>query len=432
MGEIQPLYTNAPEGLVCRAFVSSVSPERWTVDVQCELPHGGPIYDIPIMSPYYSAGDGHGMFQIPEPGAPCVIMFMEGGADPVVLGFLPIPDFDVSNNDVESNPLNDNLNKPLAARTAAAVAQAGNRSSGGFGTDARTGDENPPGKQSYRMNREGSMLPGDGILKTSFGNKIRWYSNGTILVQSTNLCMDIWQELGNKRTSIAVNTEMTMPGLFHNRTTDQEEETTLDDYGVKSSLRDTRFSLLERKGTFTANKSTIDSSGAESEAEADAIYELFVQDVTTPSGGGSSTADAKTRINVFKDGSVQVKAADDVPITVVGGGDVNLRARNVNIFTDQEAKIVTQQNATIESQQNVELKAAQNVVVEALQTLLGDAAASEPAVLGLAMTTLVNSMITFMTTHTHQGVHGPTSVPLEPFAQTMGPAEVSTKVKVAT
>jgi hypothetical protein len=434
-----PIYENPFQFLGCTAIVAGVSTERWTCDVMCDFPHGGLVSDVPISSLYYSPQNGHGTFVIPEVGSPCVIIWLNP-AYPIILGFLPVPDVEGTNLDVEQSPVLDDLNKPLFNRAQEALKNAGNTSSeGSFGTQAQKG---LPGRLSYRMNREGDMLPGDGVSKTKRGNKFKWYSNGSLLAQSTNLCLTIWNPLENKRTQISLNNEDVMPGLVHNRFTDQPNEETLDDLGVKRKILDSEFALRQRKGLFLFDKKILDADGKVTESESEAMYQLQVDEVRTEEGQKTSQVTPKTKLTVFEDGAIQLDTEDDVPITVVSKGDVKVSAPNVQIFTDEEFKVKANQNIDMETLQDILLKAAgkaeieggTQAIIKAAEVLVGSDSASQQAVLGNAMLALMNAFIAAFNTHTHAtaGGVGTPSAPVVPFLQIMGPTELSTNVKVAT
>ncbi len=432
-----PIYENFV-GNSCRAIVVAVYPDRWTVDVMCDFPHGGLVPDVPIMSLYYNPLNGHGTFQIPEVDSPCVILWLNP-AYPIIMGFLPLPDTDGTNRDMEQSPVVDDLNRPLFDRVQQALDDAGNVSNeGSFGSQAQTGD---PGRLSFRMNREADMLPGDGVMKTKRGNKFKYFSNGTLLAQSTNLCLTLWQPLENKRTQISINNEDIMPGLTHNRFTDQPNENTLDDLGVKRKIPDSEFALRERKGLFTFQKKTVDEDGAVTEADAEAMYQLQVDQIRTEEGQQTSEVTPKTKVTIFEDGSIQLDTEDDVPITVVSKGDVSVVAPNVNVFTEEKFKVKANQNIDMESLQDILMKAAGNVeieagaeaIIKAASTLLGSESATEPAVLGNAMLTLMNAFISAHNIHVHTSAApgSPTSPTTVPFTQIMGSTELSSNVKVA-
>jgi hypothetical protein len=430
-----PLYENFI-GNTCRAIVVSVYPDRWTCDVMCDLPHGGLIPDVPVMSLYYNPVNGHGAFQMPEPDSPCVILWITPSY-PIIMGFLPVPDTAGSNRDVEQSPVVDDLNKPLFDRSQEALSKAGNTSNeGSFGAQAQTGD---PGRLSFRMNREADMLPGDGVLKTKRGNKFKYFSNGTLLAQSTNLCLTLWQPLENKRTQISINNEEIMPGLTHTRLTDQPNEDTLDDLQIKRKISDSDPSLRERKGLFLFNKKSVDDQGEVTESEEEAMYQLQVDSVGIEEGVQEEEVVPKTKFTVFKDGTIQIDAEEDVPLNIVSKGDVSVVAPNVRVFTEEEFKVKAEQNIDMQTLQDLllkasgkaEIEATSEAIIKAASTLLGSDGATEPAVLGAAMTTLMNAFILAFNAHTH-GAPPTTGTPTVPFGLTMGPAEVSTNVKVAT
>jgi hypothetical protein len=289
------------------------------------------------------------------------------------------------------------------------------------------------------MNREADMLPGDGVLKTKRGNKFKYFSNGTLLAQSTNLCLTLWQPLENKRTQISINNEEIMPGLTHTRLTDQPNEDTLDDLQIKRKISDSDPSLRERKGLFLFNKKSVDDQGEVTESEEEAMYQLQVDSVGIEEGVQEEEVVPKTKFTVFKDGTIQIDAEEDVPLNIVSKGDVSVVAPNVRVFTEEEFKVKAEQNIDMQTLQDLllkasgkaEIEATSEAIIKAASTLLGSDGATEPAVLGAAMTTLMNAFILAFNAHTH-GAPPTTGTPTVPFGLTMGPAEVSTNVKVAT
>jgi hypothetical protein len=114
-------------------------------------------------------------------------------------------------------------------------------------------------------------------------------------------------------------------------------------------------------------------------------------------------------------------------------------APNVRVFTEEEFKVKAEQNIDMQTLQDLllkasgkaEIEATSEAIIKAASTLLGSDGATEPAVLGAAMTTLMNAFILAFNAHTH-GAPPTTGTPTVPFGLTMGPAEVSTNVKVAT
>jgi len=140
------------------------------------------------MTPYYFKERGQGLFFIPEVGAICIVVNAQGQY--FVMGFLPPIDATYS---AQVSPPKQNLSQPADGQT----------------SEQQTSD---PAHVSYRSNREGDMVAGDGCLKTRAGNKLKIFTNGNILVSATYLCLRLYSKLENWIHDICVNYMMRTPG----------------------------------------------------------------------------------------------------------------------------------------------------------------------------------------------------------------------------
>lgn len=70
------------------------------------------------------------------------------------------------------------------------------------------------------------------------------------------------------------------------------------------------------------------------------------------------------------------------------------------------------------------------ITINAQTTIELGSSPTEPAVLGTALTTLVNAFITFVNAHTHPETGGTTLAPSPTFGSTMGATEISAKTKI--
>lgn len=280
------------ETLFILGTVITSNADRWTVDVRTEIPHELELRDIPILSPYYNFQNGHGLLMIPEDGSTCIVARHQ--SDYFVMGFLPPPD---ATTTLPTQKVTQNLLSPFSQQITDAQKLA----------DAGNGDVTP-GRQSYRSNREGDMLAGDGVAKTKEGNKFKWTTDGGLLAHASNLCFTTWSKLKKTIFNFCINFKFLTPGIFVEIATDDVTE--------------------DKKINFTIQvaKSSNDAAPAvllETGFDAD-VFKLTIQ---TPG------EEKRHEFRIAADGAVTQKignnlASPDISIAYTNSGDITEAASN--------------------------------------------------------------------------------------------------------
>lgn len=287
----EQIWTNK-ETLFILGTVITSNADRWTVDVRTEIPHELELRDIPILSPYYSFKSGHGLLMIPESGSTCIVARHQ--SDYFVMGFLPPPD---ATTTVPKQESTQNLLSPFSQQITDAQKLA----------DAGNGDVTP-GRQSYRSNREGDMLPGDGVAKTIAGNKFKWLTDGTLLAEAGKLCSTTWSRLKNTIINVCINFRLISPGVFVDIATDDVTED-----------KKINFTIQVAKSSKDAAPSVLLESGFDAD-----VFKLTIQ---TPS------KEKRHEFRIAADGTVTQKignnlASPDISITYSNNGDITEAASN--------------------------------------------------------------------------------------------------------
>ena len=192
-------------------IITAVDSDKWTVDVRT-IGLEQSLQDVRVMAPYYSFRRGHGIFQIPEIGSMCVVTRTQ--SDWIVVGFLPPSDMDATlgNEGDDASTGTQNLNDQFLGQVKAIQNNIASK---------KKQKEGPPNRHSFRAGREGDMIPGDGCIKSIAGNKIKWFTNGNLLFESSPLCQRIMSKLKNTIIDICTSYNLLTPGFQHVVETDE-------------------------------------------------------------------------------------------------------------------------------------------------------------------------------------------------------------------
>lgn len=248
---IEDLYNQSATPFV-EGEIRSVNAEKWTCEVKT-LGLDQSLQDVRIMSPYFNFTNGHGIFQIPEKGSLCMVGRALGGW--FILGFIPPSDVDDTEGEEsdEATTGSQDLSSPFLGQVAAIQSRLLTRQQGGNGI---------PKANSFRANREGDMIPGDGCVKSRAGNKIKWFTNGNILVEASKLCQRIWSRLQNQIIDIATRYSLLTPGVQKEITVDDRSQEVLETIKVRRKADDNIPQIVIKRGTVSG----------------DDVYEFIVQD----------------------------------------------------------------------------------------------------------------------------------------------------------
>ncbi len=296
--------------------VVTVNANRNTVDVHTEL-HELQLSDIAVMSPFYSPAFGQGLYQLPEPNTVCVVARHQ--SDWFVVGFLPpANDIDTQRGTADDQIAgSQNLFKDFAGQATALQEQA-----------ERSQQAGRPGRQSFRSNTERGLIAGDGIAKTSAGNKFKWLTNGTLIAEATKLCFRIWSRLQNKIIDLCVNHDLLTPGVQRKITNDEKTKEVDEEIAIRRKAGDKFPVVVLRRGNF-----------------AD-VYDVVVQDAES----GNQTFN----FHVDEDGKTTLKVGDPatpgVEIVYKPGGDVDTNAKGqYNIIITGDMKIQSLSKVTVDA-----------------------------------------------------------------------------------
>ena len=344
----EPLWNERDTPFV-KGTILTVNADRWTVDVLTEEPLELLLRDIPIMSPFYNYKFGNGLFMLPEPDTICVVGRHQD--DFFILGFLPPADAGTTIK--PKNEPNQDLFTAFQDRVAvtreAFVQQ-----------EAVT---DPPGRQSYRSNREGDMLAGDGVAKTSAGNKFKWLTNGTLLAEASKLCLRIWSRLRNTIIDIFVNYQQIGPGFQHEISVDEDDPT--KPVNVRTQVA---------KATDDKEPVIIIEKGATPN-----VYRLTVQ---------TSTGAKRHEYRIADDGAVTLKIGNDLT-----NPDVEISYANNGTMSRKSTAGIEEEAGT-----EYNIKAGTQVIVEAPNILLKDSSGTAVPL------TKFNELAAAFLAHTHLGV----------------------------
>lgn len=239
-------------------IIRDVDSEKWTCEVKT-LGLDQSLQDVRIMSPYFNFTNGHGIFQIPEIGSMCVVSRTQ--SDWFVVGFIPPSDVDDTEGTEsdEATTGSQNLSDPFLGQVAAIQDRLLKQEQGGNGI---------PKRHSFRSNREGDMIPGDGCAKTSAGNKFKWFTNGNLLAEASKLCQRIWSRLQNQIIDIAVRYSLLTPGVQKEITVSDDTKEVLETIRVRRTTDDDTPQIQIKRGFIT------DEAGI----ATNFVYEFIVQD----------------------------------------------------------------------------------------------------------------------------------------------------------
>lgn len=329
--------------------VLTVNAGRWTVDVRTEEPFELELRDIPIMSPYYSFKNGHGLFMIPEEGTVCVVARHQSNY--FVVGFLPPPD--VSNTLPKTDEASQDLFKTFQQQVTELTKTI----------DRNEAPDQTPGRQSYRSNREDDMIAGDGVAKTSQGNKFKWLTNGTLMAEAGKLAFTLWSRLKNTIIHVFVNLVEVGPGYSREVNVDDTESDKPVNVieQISKSANDTKPVLIIEKGA-TAN-----------------VFKLTVQ---------TKDGEKRHEFRIADDGSITQKIGNDL-----SNPDVEISYSNSGDISRKGAGSVDEEAGT-----EYNIKAGTQVTVEAPNILLQDSSG------GAVPLTKFNELNVAFLTHTHIGV----------------------------
>lgn len=332
-----------------KGTIQTVNADRWTVDVLTEEPLELLLRDIPIMSPFYNYKFGNGLFMLPEPDTICVVGRHQDSY--FIIGFLPPADAGTTIK-VKNEPDQDLF---TAFQDRVAVTKEA------FAREEAITD--PPGRQSYRSNREDDMLAGDGVAKTSAGNKFKWLTNGTLLAESSKLCLRIWSRLRNTIIDIFVNYQQIGPGFQHEVNVDEDDPK--KPVNVRTQVA---------KATGDKEPSIIIEKGATPN-----VYRLTVQ---------TEDGDKRHEFRIADDGAITLKIGND------------LANPDIEISYSNNGEISRKGTAGIEEEAGTEynIKAGTQVTVEAPNILLKDSSGTP-----VPLTKFSELAIAFLA-HTHLGV----------------------------
>ena len=233
-------------------IIRSVDAEKWTCEVGTQA-YAQILTDVRIMSPYYNFSNGHGIFQIPEVGTMCVVTRSQSGW--FIVGFLPPSDLaateDVGTENTTSNT--QDLSQPFLGQVTAIQNSI---------QQQQPSEDRRPARHSFRSNREGNMIAGDGCVKTRAGNKIKWFTNGNILLEASKICQRIYSRLQNRIVDIAARYSLLTPGVQKEIAVDEENQQVLETIQVRKTTSDEKPSLQIRRGFVSS----------------DEVYEFIVQE----------------------------------------------------------------------------------------------------------------------------------------------------------
>ena len=275
-------------------IIRDVDSEKWTCEVKT-LGLDQSLQDVRIMSPYFNFTNGHGIFQIPEIGSMCVVSRTQ--SDWFVVGFIPPSDVDDTEGTEsdEATTGSQNLSEPFLGQVAAIQSRLLKQEQGGNGI---------PKRHSFRSNREGDMIPGDGCLKSRAGNKFKWFTNGNLLAEASKLCQRIWSRLQNQIIDIAARYSLLTPGVQKEITVSDETQEVLETIKVRRKTDDDTPQIQIKRGFINDQE----------------VYEFIVQD----------SSGVKHRISIGTDGEHLVTIGDPslpvVKIEAKPSGEYNLTA----------------------------------------------------------------------------------------------------------
>lgn len=360
-------------------IIIAVDPNKWTVDVRTTGLEQT-LQDVRVTSPYFSFTNGHGIFQIPEIGTTAIVTRTQ--SDWIVIGFVPPSDIDgtIGNEGDKASTGTQDLNSEFLGQVAAIQNNVSAQEQGG-----------PPGRHSFRANREGDMIEGDGCLKTIAGNKIKWFTNGNLLFEASKLCQRIMSRLKNTIIDIAANYNLLTPGFQKVIETDENTQQVIETTQVRKLSSEKKVRLQIKRGFVSATE----------------IYEFFVQnpDGTTKTFqfGIKDTGEATWTVGDPDTSGVRVEQKPTGEYNIIASGPV---------------KIETKGSADIDAQGPVRVESAVSAVVEAPSITIGEGSAD-------ALVKLT-SLLTKYNAHNHIGNQGsPTGPPLASLDVTDG----TTKLK---
>ncbi|KKN31760.1 hypothetical protein LCGC14_0820750 [marine sediment metagenome] len=354
-------------------IIIAVDSNKWTVDVRT-IGLEQSLQDVRVMAPYYSFRRGHGIFQIPEVGSMCVVTRTQ--SDWIVVGFLPPSDIDATlgNEGDDASTGTQNLNDQFLGQVAAIKKNIANK---------KKQKEGPPGRHSFRSGREGDMIPGDGCVKTIAGNKIKWFTNGNILFESSSLCQRIMSKLKNTIIDICTSYNLLTPGFQHSIDTDEVTQRVLSTTQVRKLSSEKKPRLQVKQGF----------------VGTDEIYEFTV-----------FATDGKTKNFLFR-----IKDSGESVWTV---GDPNTSGVEVEQKPSGEYNITASGSVNVDAKGPVRVESAVSAVVEAPSITVGEGSADFLVKLA--------PLLAKYNAHTHIGNQGtPTGAPLVSLDATDG----TTKLK---
>lgn len=225
-------------------IITAVDSDKWTVDVRT-IGLEQSLQDVRVMAPYFSFRRGHGIFQIPEIGSMCVVTRTQ--SDWIVVGFLPPSDVDstLGNEGDDASTGTQNLNDQFLGQVTAIQNNI---------VSQQKQKEGPPNRHSFRSNREGDMIPGDGCVKTIAGNKIKWFTNGNLLFEASSLCQRIMSKLKNTVIDICTRYTLLTPGFQHVIETNEENKQVLSTTQVRKLSDDKKPRIQIKRGFVSSDE----------------------------------------------------------------------------------------------------------------------------------------------------------------------------------
>lgn len=333
--------------------IINVNVDDWSVDVITE--HGEKRYlDIQMAHPYFHYAGGEGFYVMPEVGAIVWVCKPSDGAMslPFIMGFQAPFDEDTS---------------------------------------------------SYRSNRQ-ALNPGDIMLRGRDENFIALRRGGVIQIGTTPTAQRMYIPVRNFIRDFCENYQMFTLGGELTWITERTEQTTTGD-------APTKFSLLAKELANTPEHIATLTVGSHGEGN-NTTLELVVNE------SGAKDAAQKVHLTIGKDGNVSwdlegtwfVTAKSDMSFTSEEG---NILLESVQGTLTAKAAgdmaLETSANMTQTVGGNSTESVTGNKVIDAPLTKIGGTGATEPAVLGTQLATLMGELIGLLATNLSTSPGSPTS-----------------------
>lgn len=301
--------------------------------------------DIPFATPYQHFANGEGIYFMPEVGSMCWICEPSDQNRPFVLGWAPVKRQD-NGKDMSSNkmPLN----------------------------------------------------PGDIYLGTRDENFLILRRGGVLQIGGGPLSQRVFLPLNNTIKDLCENYSMQTIAGDLNWTVERNETTTTGDRPTSLTIS-ARMLANDKNPIAVLRVGNHSGSGVQSPISQDADIALSL----SIKASGDAGAEVKIKAVVDKTGKIFLQALDDVytktskGYTLEAGGNVTITSsKSVSISASESMNLTSSKITTLSGQEGVSISSGTRVDVVCGNINIGDASATEQAVLG-------NALMLWLSSHKH-------------------------------